>query len=113
MGHSTELQSITAARSAHRCSWCAERIEVGAPYKRYRYFDGGDAGTVKLHPECNDILDETVREEGWDYEFHAGENPRGCNCGHMHGCERCAELKSKRATHEAEAFGDKENGNAK
>lgn len=105
MGHSTELQQVKAARKPHRCSWCAERIEVGAPYKRYRYFDGGDAGTVKLHPECSDILDETVREEGGDYEFHAGDNPRGCNCGHERGCLTCAELKAAMATAQQDAKG--------
>lgn len=101
MGYSTELQSIAAARSAHRCSWCAERIDVGTPYKRYRYFDGGDACTVKLHPECSDILDETVSEEGGDYEFQSGDNPRGCNCGHDRSCVTCAELKATRGAQEA------------
>jgi hypothetical protein len=98
MGHATELQTIKAARSEHRCSWCAERIDIGTPYQRYRYYEGGDAGTVKLHPECNTALEETVREEGFDYEFFPGENPRGCNCGHTHGCTTCAERKSATPT---------------
>jgi hypothetical protein len=90
MGHATDLETIKAAKSAHRCSWCAERIDIGTTYMRYRYFNGGDAGTVKLHPECNAVLDKTIREEGGDYEFAPGDNPRGCNCGHSQGCETCA-----------------------
>jgi hypothetical protein len=36
--------------------------------------------------------------EGFDYEFFPGENPRGCNCGHTHGCTTCAERKSATPT---------------
>jgi hypothetical protein len=102
MGHATELERVKAAKVTHRCSWCAEKINVGSPYSRYRYFDGGDAGTVKLHPECHEVLDETVREEGYDYEFYPGENPRGCNCGHSHGCPTCEERKHKAPAQQAD-----------
>lgn len=91
MGASTTVERVKVAKKAHTCSWCAERIDVGSTYSRYRYFDGGDAGTVKLHPECEEVLDECCREEGGSYEFYAGDNPRGCNCGYTNGCKKCAE----------------------
>jgi hypothetical protein len=94
MGYSTDPTHIKSAKTAHRCSWCDEHIEVGSEYTRYRYFDGGDAGTVKLHPECYVVMQETAREEGYDYEFLPGKNPRGCNCGFSHGCPTCETRKA-------------------
>ena len=40
------------ARKPHVCMSCGQRIEVGETYKRWRTYDGGDAGTNKMHPEC-------------------------------------------------------------
>jgi hypothetical protein len=89
MSSSTGLEIVKSAKKIHRCSWCANKIEVGESYKKYRYFDGGDAGTVKLHPECYDAMKEC---DDLDDQFSPGDNPRGCNCGHCQGCERCAKF---------------------
>lgn len=64
------------ARKAHCCEWCGERIEIGEQYKRYRYFDGGDAGTVKLHSECFDAMQDYVRKQGGWAEWEPGEFER-------------------------------------
>lgn len=91
----TTIQIIKAARKRHQCSYCGTRIEIGETYKRYRCFEGGDAGTVKIHPECLDAfhsLDFQDQQEG----FYMGENPRGCTCGHAKGCVHCAAIQAKR-----------------
>ena len=31
---------------------CGEPIAIGEKYKRWRCYDSGDVGTVKMHPEC-------------------------------------------------------------
>lgn len=61
------------ARKRHRCTWCWEYVEKGEVYKRYRYFDGGDAGTVKLHLECHEAMLEAAREEGPGFEWTPGQ----------------------------------------
>lgn len=86
MSASTTPESIKAAKKAHGCSWCAERIDAGQPYVRWRYFMDGDAGTCKAHPECHDAMMELSRLEGGFVEFTPGESPRGCNCGYDAGC---------------------------
>jgi len=65
------------ARKKHKCSWCGESIEIGESYKRYRYFDGGDAGTVKMHPECyEDMLECAHNEGGWiEWTYGGSERP--------------------------------------
>ena len=99
MTATTALETIKAARKPHVCEWCAERIDAGSTYQRYRYFNGREAATVRLHPECNLALEETVRDEGYDYEFMRGENPRGCTCGFSQGCKTC-EGRSRPTTRE-------------
>lgn len=99
MGTMTETETINAARKQHRCDWCGECVEVGQPYKRWRWFDGGEAMTVRVHPECKDALDEAAHEEGGTIEFTPFDNPRGCNCGHSRGCDRCEARKAQ--THNA------------
>lgn len=89
MGHATDTRSIVKARKNHYCSWCAEAIYTGQPYDTWRWYDGGDASTVKVHPECLEALDEVIKKEGGDYEFFAGDNPRGCSCGFSKGCKTC------------------------
>jgi hypothetical protein len=61
------------ARKRHRCTWCWEFIEPGEQYKRYRYFDGGDAGTVKLHPECHEAMLQDAAEWGPRFEWTPGQ----------------------------------------
>lgn len=86
----TEVRTIKAARKAHSCSWCAQRIEAGQPYKSYRWFDGGDAATVKQHSECYDAMMGAMKELGDSFiEFSPGDNPRGCFCNFCSQCEHC------------------------
>lgn len=81
---------IRAARKRHRCDWCDTIIEAGRPYAKYRiYWDGDDASTIKMHPECLEACDESAREEGCPIEFSPGANPRGCWCEKDPGCSRC------------------------
>ncbi len=71
MSHCTEPTTHQAIKQ-HRCSWCWQFIEIGDQYKRYRFFDGGDAGTVKMHPECFDAMQEEAAEEGGYFEWTPG-----------------------------------------
>jgi hypothetical protein len=89
MGISTDIETIKSAKNHHRCSWCNGRIDAGTGYSRYRFYDGGDAGTVKLHPECFEASLDLERED----TFRPGDNPRGCSCGFSAGCENCADIK--------------------
>lgn len=103
MGHSTEPVYVLAARKRHRCDWCWERIEVGQPYKRWRWYDSGDASTVRVHPECSDAIsacDPRDMEDGW----MPGDNPRGCNCGGDAHCNHCAGIKLVRYLAQGGAF---------
>ena len=59
MSSSTALAVIGSANKIHRCSWCGTKISVGESYARYRWFDGGESATVKLHPECHAIMNDT------------------------------------------------------
>lgn len=55
------------ARHRYRCDWCWQFIEPGDKYRRYRYFaDSEDAGRVRMHPECCDLmLHEAAQDGGW------------------------------------------------
>lgn len=75
MSHTTDPTTQTA-RKPHRCEWCWQPIQTGETYTRYRYFDGGDAGTVKLHPECFDAMQAEARECGGWLEWTPGEGER-------------------------------------
>lgn len=77
--HATEAETHKA-RKAHRCEWCGQRIDEGTAYKRYRYYDGGEASTVKMHPECYDAMQGAAREEGGYIEWTPGmERPLPAN----------------------------------
>lgn len=60
------------ARKAHRCSWCWQRIPAGESYSRYRYYNGGEAGSVKAHPECYAAIMQASSEEGGYVEWTPG-----------------------------------------
>jgi hypothetical protein len=64
------------ARKKHICDWCGELILRGAGYRRYRWFDYGDAGTCRMHPECHSAMCDAAHEEGGWIEFSPGENER-------------------------------------
>ncbi len=76
MSHSTE-PTIQRALKQHRCTWCWQFIDQGEQYKRYRFFDCGDAGTVKMHLECFDAMQDEARECGGFFEWTPGmERPK-------------------------------------
>ena len=83
--HFTE-PTIHKATQEHQCSWCGEIISCDQHYNRYRWFEDGEASTIKIHPECLAAMDELNDP---DMRFAPGNNPRGCNCGFDRDCERC------------------------
>lgn len=82
---SSTTPTTQASRTRRWCDWCGESIEIGERYARWRYYDQGDASTVRTHPECLAAIEET----GECVEFDFYSQPRGCNCGHDGHCERC------------------------
>ena len=74
---STELVEIKASKKTHECSWCGETIEQGDSYTRYRWFDGSDATTVKMHPECLEASKRLIEIERGQIEFSPGDHTRG------------------------------------
>ena len=66
--YATQTETHNALKS-HRCSWCSDRIDVGTVYRRYRFYDGVDAGTVKMHTECYDVMNVEAEEEGGWFEW--------------------------------------------
>jgi hypothetical protein len=72
MNYTTE-ETKHVARKRHRCSWCWQAIEPGEKYHRYRFYSGGDAGTVKMHPECMTAMLEEAAKWGGDFEWTPGQ----------------------------------------
>lgn len=72
MSHFTE-PTLHRANKTHVCCWCYQAIVPGEQYKRYRYYDGGDASTVKLHAECFGAMREEAAEWGSDFEWTPGQ----------------------------------------
>jgi hypothetical protein len=87
--HSTEVQNITSAKNTHECAWCAEKILTGESYSKYRFYNGSEASTVKMHPECLRASEELMIIEKQAIEFSPGEHPRGCYCDHDVDCNHC------------------------
>jgi len=73
MSHVTETETHRANKN-HGCSWCGQRINSGEVYQRYRYYDGGDAMTIKMHPECHSAMQEAAAEEGGWIEWITGQD---------------------------------------
>lgn len=76
----TTPQTIKAARKQKQCDWCNEHIEVGSSYVRYRWFDGADAVTTSMHPECMKASRDFAHREPRGCEWTPGEFARGCCC---------------------------------
>ena len=76
MSETFHHSSVQRSRKERQCDWCAEKIEVGQPYESYRWADGSDGGTVRMHPECY----AAMRQESQDnpgVEWFAGDFVRG------------------------------------
>lgn len=57
---------------------CGEAINIGEQYRRWRCYDSGDVGTVKMHPECYDAHCEAAEGMGGGpWEFSPFNYPRG------------------------------------
>lgn len=77
MSHHMTEPAQHCARKRHRCTWCWEFIEPGDQYKRYRAYSDGDASTIKMHPECLEVMEDEAREEGGWIEWIPGrERPK-------------------------------------
>lgn len=77
--HATATETHKA-KKLHRCDWCWQFIDAGETYKRYRFYDSGDAGTVKMHPECYALMqDEANAEGGWMTWTPGQERPAPSN----------------------------------
>ncbi len=73
----TDTETLKA-RKPHRCMSCGEAIAAGEEYKRWRCYDGGDAGTVKMHPECYSAhCADAEGMGGGPWEFSPYNYPRG------------------------------------
>lgn len=94
MGVCTETRTIISAKKRHICSWCGTLIEIGESYKKYRWYSGNDACTVKEHIECFEAMEKLIAIEGCSIEFSPGENPRGGFCGHCGECDVCINKKA-------------------
>ena len=70
--YATEIETHKAKKQ-HRCDWCWQFVNADETYKRYRYYNGGDVGTVKMHPECHDVMQDEAREEGGWFEWTPGQ----------------------------------------
>jgi hypothetical protein len=75
----TECETLKA-RKPHRCMSCGEAIAAGETYKRWRTYDGGDAGTNKMHPECLAMHQADADKYGhrgeWEYSPYGHERPK-------------------------------------
>jgi predicted RNA-binding Zn-ribbon protein involved in translation (DUF1610 family) len=73
----TDTETLKA-RKPHACMSCGEPISVGEEYNRWRCFDGGDVGTVKMHPECYAAHCKNAESDGGGpWEFTPFSHPRG------------------------------------
>ena len=70
-------QAVKRSRKVRQCTWCGESVEIGQPYQSYRWADGGDAGTVILHPECGDAMDSAGNTNPHFVGWSVGDFVRG------------------------------------
>lgn len=77
MPHQTRITDHVAKRRVRNCDWCWEHIKIGEEYRSYRYYDGGTAATIYMHPECCEAMGEMARDEGGWCEWTPGmERPK-------------------------------------
>jgi hypothetical protein len=65
------------ARKKHRCLSCGELVNAGEKYTRWRCYDSGDVGTVKMHQECHEMhIKDAEGMGGGPWEFSPFGHPR-------------------------------------
>lgn len=63
-------RDIKAARKAHKCIWCGQRIEIGQPYTYERSIYEGEPQSHHWHPECLGAMREAMAADGGgEFEF--------------------------------------------
>ena len=75
--HCTDPETLTA-RKTHNCQSCGDLVNAGETYLRWRCYDGGDAGTVKMHPECYAMHQADADGMGggpWEFSPFSHERP--------------------------------------
>ena len=72
-----QYQSVARSRKRRQCDWCGEMIDIGQPYDSYRFALSGDAGTVRMHPECFAASGEVAKQEGVWFSWDFGDFRRG------------------------------------
>jgi len=70
----TALEKHTA-RKVHRCDSCGELVPIGSEYVRWRCYDSGDAGSVKMHPECHAMHCADANGHQWEFSPCGHERP--------------------------------------
>ena len=76
MSETFHHNSVKRSRKERRCDWCAEKIEIGQAYESYRWADGSDGGTVRMHPECYEAMGKVCKLEP-DLLWSPGDFVRG------------------------------------
>lgn len=73
----THLSSGTRrAAKRHRCWYCSQRIEVGEVHGYRTGVSGGDLGSMRFHPECDDWAAANWSEDDWECPPDPGEFQR-------------------------------------
>jgi hypothetical protein len=76
MSRTFHHRTVKRSRKWHRCSWCAEGIEVGQPYRAYRFAVDGETWTVHMHPECYSAMERAFKDDPW-FTWGPGDFARG------------------------------------
>ena len=87
--HCTDPETLTA-RKTHHCMSCGELVNPGEKYTRWRCYDSGDVGTVKMHPECHAMHSDEARGMGggpWEFTPFSYERPKDERCAAAHLCD--------------------------
>ena len=69
----TEPKTVIAAKQ-HQCTWCGQLIEKGESHSTWKSVDD-TWFTSRMHPECEEALDEDVRLGG-ETEYLPFDNDR-------------------------------------
>jgi len=73
--HCTAPETLVA-RKPHNCMSCGELVSPGDQYMRWRCFDSGDVGTVKMHPECHAMHNADAGFTGfWEFTPFSHDRP--------------------------------------